>query len=134
MENSIGRKIDRILKERAISQRQLAKAAGISNATVSRCIWGEKNPQLDTLRKIAKALNITVKDLVGEAADTNTDAAGIWLEKEVFDDSSVTIDQWQSAKCSKCGKYYTTPYMYYFTHYNFCPNCGHAMRGKQNGQ
>ena len=58
---------------------------------------------------------------------------GEWLEKEVHGaDEETGIVEWQSAKCSKCGKYHTTPYMYYFTHYNFCPNCGADMRGKQN--
>lgn len=50
---------------------------------------------------------------------------GRWIEKEVFDNSS--IDEWQSAQCSACGLYHTTPYLYYFDNYNFCPNCGARM-------
>lgn len=52
---------------------------------------------------------------------------GRWIEKEVFDNSSAVIDEWQSANCSVCNKYHTTPYMYYFDHFNFCPNCGAKM-------
>lgn len=48
-----------------------------------------------------------------------------WLEKEVHD--NVEITEWQSARCGNCGLYHTTPYMYYFTEYNFCPNCGVRM-------
>ena len=48
-----------------------------------------------------------------------------WLECKVIDD--VNIDEWQSAKCSACGLYHTTPYMYYFSNYKFCPNCGARM-------
>lgn len=57
--------------------------------------------------------------------------SGTWEEKETFcvaDDDPI-ISQWQSARCSECGKYHTTPYMYYFNNYNFCPNCGCRMKG-----
>ena len=49
---------------------------------------------------------------------------GRWTEKET---SENTIDEWQSAKCTNCGKYHTTPYLYYFNDYKFCPNCGAKM-------
>lgn len=56
---------------------------------------------------------------------------GTWEEKETFcvTDDDPIISQWQSARCSECGKYHTTPYMYYFNNYNFCPNCGSRMKG-----
>lgn len=50
---------------------------------------------------------------------------GEWLEKEVNSDK--VIEEWQSARCSVCDKYHTTPYMYYFSNYKFCPNCGARM-------
>ena len=56
---------------------------------------------------------------------------GEWEEREVSSDK--VIDEWQSARCSVCGKYHTTPYMYYFDSFSFCPNCGADMRGKQDG-
>lgn len=62
------------------------------------------------------------------AKDINVRSKGEWLEKEVFDTKG-QIEQWQSAKCSVCGKYHTTPYLYYFDNYHFCPNCGADMRG-----
>lgn len=53
---------------------------------------------------------------------------GHWLEIEVVDEpQGKHIEQWQSAKCSICGKYHTTPYMYYYSHYDYCPNCGNPM-------
>ena len=57
---------------------------------------------------------------------------GEWLEKTVCNDEDNGIDAWQSARCSKCGKYHTTPYMYYFNDYEFCPNCGARMESEQN--
>ena len=57
--------------------------------------------------------------------------SGEWEEKETFcvTDDDPIISQWQSARCSECGKYHTTPYMYHFNNYNFCPNCGAQMKG-----
>ena len=52
---------------------------------------------------------------------------GEWMEREVLEDT--VINEWQSARCSVCNKYHTTPYMYYFDNFNFCPNCGSRMKG-----
>jgi len=62
---------------------------------------------------------------------------GEWTEKKdmYLDDLEAKdiITEWQSAKCDVCGKYHTTPYMYYFSDYEYCPNCGAEMHGgKQN--
>ena len=54
---------------------------------------------------------------------------GKWIEKDVCETKG-QIEEWQSAKCSVCGKYHTTPYLYYFDDYAFCPNCGAEMRGE----
>lgn len=56
---------------------------------------------------------------------------GEWEDKEVFNDTDDDhiVEEWQSARCSVCGKYHTTPYMYYFDNFNFCPNCGARMKG-----
>ena len=51
---------------------------------------------------------------------------GKWIERHVEYDKNI-IDEWQSALCSRCGKYHTTPYMYYFNDYDYCPNCGAIM-------
>ena len=48
---------------------------------------------------------------------------GHWIDKTV-DHGENIIEEWQSAKCSACGRYHTTPYMYYFSDYRYCPSCG----------
>ena len=54
---------------------------------------------------------------------------GEWLNRSVCDDPKAkVIEQWQSAKCSVCGKYHTTPYLYYFDCFDWCPNCGARMK------
>ncbi len=54
---------------------------------------------------------------------------GKWTEKEVMSiKESEAIEQWQSCKCSVCGRYNTRPYMYYFDEPKFCSWCGSDMR------
>lgn len=49
---------------------------------------------------------------------------GKWEEIKVFPASEIEL---QSARCSACKRYHTTPYLYNYTHYNFCPHCGARM-------
>lgn len=57
-----------------------------------------------------------------ETADVAPVRHGKWIEREVSDGK--VIDEWQSAKCSACGRYNTIPYIYFFRECNYCPNCG----------
>ena len=65
-------------------------------------------------------------------ADVRENVRGEWLEREVTEDVGQGIQEWQQARCSVCGKWHTTPYMYYFSDYNFCPNCGADMKGEKH--
>lgn len=67
------------------------------------------------------------------AVDAEPVKRGRWIERHhTYSDEEAPIEEWQSAKCSVCGKYHTTPYMYYFTDYHFCPHCGAKMEGKDD--
>ena len=73
--------------------------------------------------------SISFRTKSGKTVEFAKVAKGEWLEKEVHEKGVCEdIEEWQSAKCSVCGRYHTTPYMYYFSDYNFCPNCGAKMR------
>ena len=55
-----------IRERQGISQRGLAGVAGITQVALFRLESGETDPRLSTLRKLAKALNVTVAELIGE--------------------------------------------------------------------
>jgi len=61
-----------------------------------------------------------------QTVDVRENVHGKWIERKVIEDGKA-IDEWQSAKCSVCGKYHTTPYLYNFDDFNYCPNCGAKM-------
>lgn len=64
MENLIGNRIHKLLKENNISQRVLAKRIGSTEASVSRYINGTRTPDARTINKIAKALNVSTDTLL----------------------------------------------------------------------
>ena len=55
-----------IREAQGMTQRALASRAGITQAALFRLESGATDPRLSTLRKLAKALNVTVADLIGE--------------------------------------------------------------------
>ena len=58
---------------------------------------------------------------------------GKWKEKHhAYADEEKIIEEWQSCKCSVCGRYDTRPYMYYFDEPHFCSWCGADMRGEKD--
>ena len=53
---------------------------------------------------------------------------GMWVDKgTITDEKAEVITEWQSARCTCCNKYHTTPYLYYFDNFTYCPNCGARM-------
>lgn len=74
-----------------------------------------------TVKQMDKLQFVYVSDCVNVAH-------GQWTERHVDTLEETTIDAWQSARCSVCGLYHTTPYLYSFTDYKFCPNCGARMK------
>ena len=58
-------KIKRIRGKLGLSQEKLARFADVSNNTIINIETGkQQNPTIDTIKKIAKALNVSIKDLI----------------------------------------------------------------------
>ena len=55
-----------IREGKGVSLRGLKKASGVAVATLARIEAGGYDPRLSTLRKLAKALGVTVAELIGE--------------------------------------------------------------------
>ncbi len=72
--SELGDEIKRIRGERGVSQRTLARKAGVSNTTLAYIEAGETNPRPDTLKKIAEALNISYEELLIKAGYLSPDS------------------------------------------------------------
>ena len=55
-----------IRRDKGITQKELAKLAGVCHITISRYETGFMDPTLPTLRKIKKTLNCSYDQLIGE--------------------------------------------------------------------
>ena len=61
----LSRMIKRLLKERGMSQLQLAEKSGVPQGYISELAAGKKkNPSLEALQKLARALGVTVSELL----------------------------------------------------------------------
>ena len=50
---------------------------------------------------------------------------GKWKEYQRLEAN--IVGELQSAECSVCGRYHTTPYMHSYDYYEYCPWCGAKM-------
>lgn len=63
---STGKRISELLKERKMTQKQLAGRIGVTESALSHYIKGDRIPSGDTLANIACALNTTANYLLGK--------------------------------------------------------------------
>ena len=63
--NNIAKVVKRLRGKMRISQEKLARLADVSNNTIINIEAGKQNnPTIETLKKIAKALNTPIEDLI----------------------------------------------------------------------
>ncbi|MFL0197633.1 helix-turn-helix domain-containing protein [Clostridium sp. WILCCON 0269] len=65
MNKILGSKIKRFRQKKDISRENLSNILGISIHTLSKYEQGQREPSIETLKKIAEALNVPVAELIG---------------------------------------------------------------------
>lgn len=65
MDLSLGENLKAVLDEQKVTQKDLAKKLNIAPTTLNGYISNKREPDLETLKKIAKALGVTVDYLLG---------------------------------------------------------------------
>ena len=62
---NLAKNVEKLRKQKGLSQEKLARLADVANNTIIKMESGEnKNPTLETLRKVAKALDVSVDELI----------------------------------------------------------------------
>ena len=62
---NLAKKVKQLREKLGLSQEKLARLADVSNNTIINIEAGKQdNPTIDTLKKVAKALNVSVEDLI----------------------------------------------------------------------
>jgi transcriptional regulator with XRE-family HTH domain len=64
IKKEIGAKIRKFREQRGLTQDELGAATDMHRAYIGHVERGEKNMTIDSLERIAKALKVSVKDLV----------------------------------------------------------------------
>jgi len=63
--SNISKNLKKLREAKGLSQEKLARLADVANNTIIKIEGGKnQNPTLDTLKKIAKALDVSVDDFI----------------------------------------------------------------------
>jgi transcriptional regulator with XRE-family HTH domain len=64
-ESNLSKRIESLRKKQGLSQEKLARLADVSNNTIINIEAGiNNNPTIETIRKITKALGVSVEELI----------------------------------------------------------------------
>jgi len=62
---NLAKNVKKLRKQKGLLQERLARLAHVANDTIIKIESGEnKNPTLETLRKVAKALDVSIDELI----------------------------------------------------------------------
>jgi len=67
-QSSIGKRIKRVRKARGLAQKEVISAIGMDPAQYSRIENGKTEPYIGTVERIAKALGVSIGELLNEQA------------------------------------------------------------------
>lgn len=113
MKISNGNMIKKIRIEKGLTQKQLGELCGIADSNIRKYENGNQNPKLETLQKIATALDVPVlqlmddtekkklyshkffMDLFGEFSDIEEDYPG---ELDEIKDNAATVEEFENRK------------------------------------
>ncbi|MFR0557011.1 helix-turn-helix domain-containing protein [Pseudoscardovia radai] len=90
MSEQLGTRMRELMQQNGYSQKQLAELAGLTEATVSRYVSGEREPKAETLADIATALHTSTDYLLGRESSSDLDSAYTILARNA---SMLTADQ-----------------------------------------
>ena len=65
------------LKQKRMTQNELAILCGMSSSGISTALSGNRNPRIDTMQRIAFALNCTVAELLDDEAPAAAPSDGL---------------------------------------------------------
>jgi transcriptional regulator with XRE-family HTH domain len=99
MTDEIAVRLQKVRKIYGLSQRELAKRAGVTNSSVSMIEQGRVSPSLSSLEKLLKGIPMNLKDFFSIDFDDRTDC--FFRGYQMFSYSDKKIDYYRLAKGNK---------------------------------
>ncbi len=95
IKKNIGRRINKVLAEKGIMQKQLANRIGVTDNTISYYLSGKRCPDIEKLIEIARCLGVSTDYLLGisSVSTTDTDIKTI-CESTGLSEESANILMW----------------------------------------
>lgn len=76
-------KLAALLKERGMSQKELAEAVCLTPASVSRYVNGEREPRVLTVAALADVLGVKPSDIIGTSDEQEMDTAVSFIVRNI---------------------------------------------------
>lgn len=101
----IGKIISQLRNDKGLNQRELAIHLGVSNGAIGMWETGKRQPDLETIKKIASFFNVSVDYLLGNTSDsetTSSEAPGngcensinYWIAKTGLGNNEIAKQPW----------------------------------------
>ena len=93
---SVGENIKRIRKEKGLTQKQLGELCGLADSAIRRYENGGANPKIETKKKIANALGVSVEEIDPDLENLSKDLARKEIRrqiKEINDSTELSADE-----------------------------------------
>lgn len=75
MEELFARRLSALLRQRGLTQKELAQRTGLTPAAISRYLSGARKPRAIIVAKIAEVLDVDPSDLLGSRVEQEIDGA-----------------------------------------------------------
>lgn len=83
MNKTFGWRLTHAMELRGIRQKQLARITGVTEATVSRYVNEKRRPDIDFLREVVRALDVSADFLLGFTDDVTVKVNGMIVKPEL---------------------------------------------------
>ena len=90
----VGYRLKEVRKSAGLSQRELAKRAGVTNSTISMIEKNSVSPSVSSLKKVLAGLPMSLMEFFDSEQSANIDMPVVYREKD-FLDSSVGEIEWK---------------------------------------
>ncbi|MFF7706526.1 cupin domain-containing protein [Pseudomonas sp. NPDC007930] len=89
----VGERLQAIRKLKGLSQRELAKRAGVTNSTISMIEKNSVSPSISSLRKVLGGIPMSMVEFFSEELETHNTAQIVYKANELIDisDGAVTM-------------------------------------------